>query len=172
MIDAYGWFKGGNPTIKGETNDKQAKEKDGFDILEFGFGVENIVNVGSSSGGLGSGRAVLEKLTISKFTDTATCDMVKAACTGAHIPEFHLSIRKGGADAATSGGEFVHVQMNNVVIESVKWAGADGDEAFKDEVVLAYASIELKYKKQGFDGKLTDAGKFQWSQTQNEAVLS
>lgn len=171
MIDAYAWFVGGNPTIVGETNDKAAKEKKGFDVLDFAFGVENIVNVGSATGGIGSGRATLEKLTITKYTDTATCNLVLAACTGAHIPEFHLSIRKGGADAKTSGGEFVHVQMNNVVIESVKWQGSDGDEAFKDEVVLAYASIEIKYKKQGFDGKLTDGGAVQWNQTQNEAVL-
>lgn len=171
MIDAYGWFVGGNPKLEGETNDKQAKEKKGFDVQEFAFGIENIVNVGSASGGLGSGRAQLEKLTIKKNTDTATCNLVLAAATGAHIPEFHLSIRKGGADAKTSGGEFVHVQMNNVVIESVSWSGADGDETFSDEIVLAYASIQINYKKQGFDGKLTDGGQVQWSQVQNEAVL-
>ena len=171
MIDAYGWFVGGNPKIEGETNDKQAKEKKGFDVIDFAFGVENMVNVGSSSGGLASGRASFEKFTMNKYTDTATCNLVLAACTGAHIPEFHLSIRKGGVDAKTSGGEYVHVQLNNVLVESVKWAGADGDEAFKDEVVLAYAAIKIHYKKQGFDGKLSDGGTVQWNQTQNEAVL-
>ncbi|MDR6265574.1 MULTISPECIES: type VI secretion system tube protein Hcp [Rhodobacterales] len=171
MIDAYAWFVGGNPQPKGETNDKTAKEKDGFDVIDFSFGVENQVNVGSSSGGLGSGRVQLDRMEFTKNTDTATTDMVLAACTGAHIDEFHLSIRKGGADAKKSGGEFVHVQMNNVVIESVKWAGSDGDETFKDSVVLAFASIKIDYKKQDFKGALTDGGTVQWSQTQNEAVL-
>ena len=171
MIDAYAWFVGGNPAIKGETNDKTVKEKNGFDLIDFSFGVENQVNVGSSSGGLGSGRVALDRFEFTKNMDTATCDMVLAACTGAHIDELHLSIRKGGADAKKSGGEFVHVQMNNVVIESVKWSGSDGDEAFNDSVVVAFASIKIDYSKQDYKGTLSAGGSVQWSQTQNEAVM-
>ena len=150
---------------------KQSKRKNGFDLIDFSFGVENQVNVGSSSGGLGSGRVALDRFEFSKNMDTASCDMVLAACTGAHIDELHLSIRKGGADAKKSGGEFVHVQMNNVVIESVKWSGSDGDESFVDNVVVAFASIKIDYMKQDFKGALTAGGSVTWSQTQNEAVL-
>lgn len=173
MIDAYGWFVGGNPKIEGETQDTEAAKKKGFDVIDFSFGIENQVNVGSATGGLASGRATLERMVINKNTDTATTNLVLASCTGAHIPEFHLSIRKGGVDAKKSGGEYIHVTLNHVLVESVKWAGADGDEAFKDEVTLAYAGIKIHYKKQATaGGALSDGGTVQWNQTKNEAVLA
>lgn len=168
MIDSYGWFKGGPKEIKGETNDETVKKNNGFDIIDFSFGVENQVNVGSASGGLGSGRVQLERFEFSKNMDTASCDMVLNACTGAHIDELHLSLRKGGGDTSTSGGEFVHVTMYNVVIESIKWSGSDGDETFKDNVVVAFAGIKIEYKKQDFKGKLTDGGAMEWNQTTNK----
>lgn len=171
MIDAYGWFKGGKIVPKGETQDSRAAKEGGFDVIDFSFGLENPVNVGSASGGLASGRASFERMVINKYTDTATTDLVLCSCTGTHIDEFHLSIRKGGADAKTSGGEYVHVQLNHVLIESIKWQGADGDEAFKDEVTMAYAAIKISYKKQDYKGALSDGGTVQWNQTKNEAVL-
>lgn len=171
-IDAYGWFIGGNPAIAGETLDETVNKKHkGFDVLEFEFSVQNEVNVGSASGGLGSGRANFEKLKIKKRTDTATTNMVLAACTGAHYDEFHLSLRKGGADSKSSGGEFVHVTMKNVVIESVSWNGADGDESLNDEVMLAYAGIKIHYEKQSMGGVLSDGGTVEWNQTTNKPKM-
>jgi len=170
-IDAYGWFVGGNPKIEGETLDEAVKKEKGFDIIEFGFAVQNEVNVGSSSGGLGSGRAALEKLTLKKRTDTATTNMVLGACTGAHYDEFHISLRKGGADAKASGGEFVHITMKNVVIESVGWSGTDGDETLNDDITLAYAGIKIHYEKQDMTGKLSDGGTVEWNQTTNKPKM-
>ena len=150
MIDAYAWFVGGKKAIKGETNDKTVKAKNGFDLIDFSFGVENQVNVGSSSGGLGSGRVQLDRFEFSKNMDTASCDMVLAACTGDHIPELHLSLRKGGGGGAS---------------------GSDGDEAFVDNVVVAFAGIKIDYMKQDMTGKLEAGGAVEWNQTTNEAVM-
>jgi type VI protein secretion system component Hcp len=96
---------------------------------------------------------------------------VTAACAGLHYDEFHISIRKGGADVQGSGGEFIHVTMKNVVIESVSWSGADGDEALNDKVVLAYAGIMIEYLKQDMKGDLKKAGKAEWNQTTNKAKM-
>ncbi len=171
MADLYGWFVGGNPKIEGETLDEEAKKTKAFDIEDFTFGVENPVNVGSASGGLGSGRVVMERLEINKRTDSATANMVLASCTGAHIDEFHISMRKGGADAKSSGGEFVHITMKNVVIESVKWSGADGDETLKEALVLASAGIKIEYMKQDMKGKLSKGGAVEWNQTTNKPKM-
>ena len=172
MLDAYGWFgKGDGSGIIGETLDETVPGKKGFDIHDFSFGVENVVNVGSSSGGLGSGRVELERVEFSKNTDTATTPLVLAACTGRHIDEFHISLRKGGGDVKASGGEFIHITMKNVVVESVKWAGADGDETLKDNVVMAFAGIQIKYLKQDMTGKLTDGGTVEWNQTTNKPKM-
>jgi len=171
MLDAYAWVVGGNPKIEGETMDEEVSKKKGFDIHDFSFGIENAVNVGSSSGGLGSGRVELERLEFTKNTDTSTTNFVLAACTGAHLDEFHLSLRKGGGDPKASGGEFIHIIMKNVVIESVKWSGADGDETLQDSIVLAFAGIQIKYKKQNMKGELSDGGTVEWNQTTNRPKM-
>jgi type VI secretion system secreted protein Hcp len=172
-IDAYGWFVGGKSAIEGETNDEEIKKKKGFDIEDFSFGVQNQVNVGSASGGLGSGRVELDKLEFTKNTDTATCPLVLAACTGGHFDEFHLSLRKGGASKDGSGGEFIHITMYSVVVESVKWSGSDGDETFKDAITIAFAGIKIEYSIQDFKGDLKKApglqGQVEWNQTTNKS---
>ncbi len=167
-IDAYGWFVGGAHTIEGETLDDTVSANKGFDIIDFSFGVENTVNVGSSSGGLGSGRVELDRFEFTKNMDTGSTNTVLSACTGAHITEFHLSLRKGGGDTSTSGGEFVHVTLYDVVVESIKWSGSDGDETFKDAIVLAFAGIKIVYSKQAQDGSLTAVPGVEWNQTTNK----
>lgn len=169
-IDIYGWAKKGDP-IKGETQDELVKKDHGFDMIDFSFGVENVVNVGSTSGGLGSGRVTLDRFEFSKAMDTATTEFVLAACTGRHIDEFHFSIRKGGGDVQRSGGEFVHVTMKNVVVESVKWSGSEGDEVLNDSITLAFAGIKIVYNKQDFKGDLSHGDAVMWNQTTNKPDL-
>lgn len=171
-IDAYIWFSpGGDHKVEGETLDSFVSTQKGFDIETFSWGVTNPVNVGSGSSGLGSGRAEFEKLTFTKKTDTATCAIILSCCAGTHHPEVHLILRKGGATADTSGGEFVHVTFKDCVIESITWEGSDGDEAFSDNVTLAYAELQFTYYEQDMNGKLKKAnglkGQMGWNQTTN-----
>ena len=173
-IDAYCWFKSNENKIEGETLDDFVKKNKGFDIETFGFGVTNVVNVGSGSSGLGSGRAEFDKFTFTKKTDTGTCAIILSCCAGTHHPELHLMIRKGGATSDSSGGEFVHVTMTDVVIESISWEGSDGDEAFSDNVTVAYAQIKFEYWEQDMAGKLKKAaglkGEMGWNQTTNKVA--
>ena len=69
MIDAYAWFDSGDHKIQGETLDMYVAKNKGFDVDSLSLGVENPVNVGSGSGGLGSGRVEFQKLNVSKKTD-------------------------------------------------------------------------------------------------------
>lgn len=173
-IDAYCWFECSENKIEGETLDAFVKDKKGFDIETFAFGVTNPVNVGSGSSGLGSGRAEFEKFTFTKKTDTGSCAIILSACAGTHHPKLHLMIRKGGATSDTSGGEFVHVTLSDVVVESISWEGSDGDEAFSDNVTVAYAQIKFEYWEQDMTGKLKKAkglhGEMGWNQTSNRVA--
>ena len=174
-IDAYVYFEGDTNAIKGETLDAEMSQKNGFDIEAFGFGITNPVNVGSGTGGLGSGRAEFEKFTFTKKTDTGTCATILSCCAGTHHKAVHLIIRKGGAAADSSGGEFVHVTMTDVVIESITWNGSDGDEAFSDEVTCAYAQIKFQYWQQDMAGKLSkpkdkNQHEMSWNQTTNKVA--
>lgn len=173
-IDAYCWFESSENKIEGETLDSFVKTKKGFDVETFAWGVTNPVNVGSGSSGLGSGRAEFEKFTFTKKTDTATCAIILSCCAGTHHPRLHLMIRKGGATSDTSGGEFVHVTFTDVVVESISWEGSDGDEAFSDNVTVAYAELKFEYWEQDMNGKLKKGkglhGEMGWNQTTNKVA--
>ncbi len=173
-IDGYCWFVCSENAIEGETLDSFVKTKKGFDIETFAFGVTNPVNVGSGTSGLGSGRAEFEKFSFTKKTDTATCATILSCCAGTHHDECHLIIRKGGATSDTSGDEYIHVTMTDVVVESINWEGSDGDEAFSDNVTIAYAEIKFEYWEQDMTGKLKKAkglhGEMAWNQTTNKVA--
>ena len=174
-IDGYIWVKpGGAHKIEGETLDSYVLTEKGFDIETFSWGVTNPVNVGSGSSGLGSGRAEFEKMTFTKKTDTATCAIILSACAGTHHPKMHLILRKGGATSDTSGGEFLHVTFTDVVFESITWEGSDGDEAFSDNVTVAYAELKFEYSEQDMTGKLKKGkgrhGEMGWNQTKNKVA--
>ena len=171
MIDAYAWFDSSENKIEGETLDRYVATKKGFNVDSFSFGVENPVNVGSGSSGLGSGRAEFQKINISKKTDTGTCAIILSCCAGTHHDFMHLMIRKGGSSTDTSGNQFVHVTLGDVVVESINWEGSDGDEAFSDQIVIAYAKMRFEYWEQSMDGKLKKhpglRGEMAWNQTTN-----
>ena len=79
-IDAFLVFKTpgqGAVQISGETLDDNMKQKfpapnTPFDLQDWSFSVSNTLNIGSSTGGAGAGKATFESFKIKKSVDTGT----------------------------------------------------------------------------------------------------
>lgn len=172
MLDGYMYFKGGKNPVECESLDDVIVKKKGCLIQNFGFGVTNPTNVGSGTGGLGSGRAEFEKFTATKATDTGTCPLILACCTGDHIDEIVVVLRKAGATSKTSGDTFVQMTFSHCLVEGITWEGSDGDEAFSDNLTIAYAAMKFEYWQQDMKGNLTKGkglqGEMAWDQTKNK----
>lgn len=157
--------------ITGETMD--ATMKGYTEISEFSFGIENKLNLGSSSGGAGAGKASFKQFNIKKQTDSASPALVLTCCLGGHYDTVELALRKSGAMAGKSGGIFLTYTFKMVAIASVDWSGASGDDVCSEGVVFEYGAIKMNYKKQDSTGKLEQGGsETMWSVVKNSQTFS
>jgi type VI secretion system secreted protein Hcp len=135
--------------IKGESLD--SKHKDEIEVLSYSWGMTNSGSI-SGGGGGGAGKATFHDLSIIHHVDKASPLLMKACATGTHLKEATITQRKAGKGQQ----EYFIVKMNDVIITSVTFSGANG-QAPSESVTLAFAKVDLEYKPQKPDGSL-DAG--------------
>lgn len=157
------------PELKGETTDKAFAGA--IEIAEFSFGLENAINIGSTSGGAGAGKATFKEFTIRKHVDLVTPALIKALCTGSHFGDAWLYIRKAGGTSTPAGQAYVTVRMKMVFVTNIEFAGSSGDDVPVETVTFKYGAIDFSYKPQDPTGKLGMEVKAIWSQVKNAAVL-
>lgn len=138
-----------------------------FEIDDFSFDIENVLNIGSSSSGVGAGKPTFNPFQFSRKIDIASPEFFRMCCSGKHFKDVCLALRKS-TGGQTSGEVFLRFDFKLVGIKTVSWSGADGDEAVKEETTFEYGAVTIKYKKQEPDGKLaTSAKEFGWDRIRN-----
>ena len=108
-------------TIKGES----AKVADGIDVLEWSWGLTQSASSHISTGA-GSGSADVRDLTIKKWVDAASPNLIYSCFQGNDIGETKLSVTKVGG----KGGPIEMVKMTmygTVFISSVNTGHAGGE---------------------------------------------
>lgn len=172
-FDAFCYFPD-QSLVKGETQDKEYKKKNAFEIMSFEIGAENNINIGSISGGGGAGKATFKELTITKKTDTASTELFKHLCGGAHFGDMIIDLRRSGGSSAASGAVFLKWEFKLVMIQDISWSGSDGDDICEETVVIQYGAMKVSYTPQMSSGApdTTNAKDAEWSRVLNEANFS
>jgi len=165
-FDAFLYFPGSE--VKGETQDEDMKEVFAFEIKDFNFGAENNIAIGSATGGGGAGKATFTEFTVNKTTDSGSCPLFLTLCQGQHLDEAVIELCRSGGAAGSSGATFLKFTFYMVMVQSITWSGADGDDVPGEEVVFQYGAIKIEYSKQDKKGKMTPAGKAEWSRILNK----
>lgn len=129
-----------------------------FEIDDFSFDLENVLNIGSSSSGVGAGKPTFNPFQFSRKIDKSSPDFFRMCCSGKHFKDVVLALRKS-TGGSTSGEVFLRFNFKLCGIKTVAWSGADGDEAVKEEVTFEYGSVQLQYKPQKPDGSLESSSK-------------
>src|SRR5216683_4289194 len=122
--------------IKGESLDD--KHKDEVEVLSFSWGVLNSGSIVSGGGG-GAGKATFHDLSFVHNIDKASPVLMQACATGVHLKEATITHRKAGKGQH----EFLIVKMNDVIITSVTHGGSSADNAYPENVSLAFAKVNL-----------------------------
>lgn len=169
-FDAFLYFPGSDSIVPGETQDSSFKKKKAFELESFDFGAENNINIGSATGGGGAGKATFKKFSITKSTDSGSCGIFTALCTGKHFPEAVLELRRSGGSAEESGSTFIKFTFKLMMVEDITWSGSDGDDVCKEVVDFQYGAIHIEYFKQTKDGAMEKASEAKWSRTLNKAT--
>jgi type VI secretion system secreted protein Hcp len=131
--------------IKGESLDD--KHKDEIEVLSFSWGVANTPNVGA--GGAGAGRATFHDLSFTHTIDKASPSLLQACATGTHLKEATITHRKAGKGQQ----EYLIITMNDIIITGVSLDDSSGT-AGSENVTLAFAKIDLEYRRQNPNGSL------------------
>ena len=132
--------------VKGESRDKEYADK--IDILAWSWGVSN---AGSAhvGGGIGSGKANFQDISISKYIDLSSSDMLKSVSLGTHFPEAKIVVRKSGGDKKL---EYYTINLKEVMVTSYQTGGSGGEDRLTESVTLTFAQVDVKYQAQTKDG--------------------
>jgi type VI secretion system secreted protein Hcp len=131
--------------IQGESVD--SVHADEIDVLAWSWGMSQSGTMHVAAGG-GSGKVAVQDLSITKYVDSASPNMMQKCCTGEHYPSAILTIRKAGADPL----EYLVITMTGVLVTSISAGGSGGEDKLTENVTLNFAEFESVYTPQAADG--------------------
>jgi type VI secretion system Hcp family effector len=136
-----------------------------FEISDFSFDIEQILNIGSASSGAGAGKVTFNPYSITRTTDRASPTLFTMCCAGQHFKQVSLYLRRAGGAAgsvssgttagsatAQSGLTFLRFDFALVAVKTINWTGSDGDESPKEEVTFEYGALQVRYQQQDTTG--------------------
>lgn len=142
--------------VKGESKDSKHKEE--IDILAWSWGMSQSGSTHLGSGG-GAGKVAVQDLSLTKYVDKASPNLVKFCCNGKHFKEGLLTVRKAGEKPV----EYIKITMKEVIISSVSTGGSGGEDRLTENVTLNFADFKLEYTPQKDDGSAGSAIEALWN---------
>jgi type VI secretion system secreted protein Hcp len=128
--------------IKGESKD--TKHKDWIDVLAWSWGASQS-GTAHMGGGAGAGKVSVQDLNFTHYVDAASADLLKAICTGKHVDEGTLVVRKAGGDDAL---EYIKIKMNTVFVTGLHTGGSGGEDRLTENCTLNFEKFKYEYKQQ------------------------
>jgi type VI secretion system secreted protein Hcp len=146
--------------IKGESQD--GSHKDEMDVLSWHWGM---TQSGSShhGGGSGTAKVSVQDLSIVKYVDSATPNLIKLCCKGKHFDLAQLAVRKAGGEALS----YFVLKLQKGLISSVVTGDVDKDGRLLETISLNFASFSLEYTPQVGGGAGGGAIPAKWNIAKN-----
>lgn len=131
--------------IKGEAQDD--KHKDTIDVLAWSWGMSNsgTTHMGSGSG---AGKVNVQDISITKYIDKSSPDLMKACCNGKHFETADLIVRKAGEKPV----EYLTITMTDLIVTAVSTGGSGGEDRLTENVTLNFGAFKVKYIEQTAKG--------------------
>ncbi|MDN5514252.1 type VI secretion system tube protein Hcp [Ectopseudomonas composti] len=144
--------------IKGESQDKT--HKDEIEVLNWSWGMSQSGNMHTGTGG-GAGKVSIQDLSLTKFVDKASPNLMMHCSSGKHVPKVTLTVRKAGGDSQV---EYLIINLEEVLISSLSTGGSGSDDRLIENITLNFAKVTVDYQPQKADGT-KDGGpiKYGWN---------
>jgi type VI secretion system secreted protein Hcp len=134
-------------SIKGEAQDSVHKDK--IDVLAWSWGMSNSGTT-HMGGGAGGGKVNVQDISISKYVDLASNDLIKKCTDGTHIDTGKLTVRKSGGDAPV---EYFIIDFQNLMVTSYNTGGSkDGLDRIQENLTLNFRKFQVSYTLQEATG--------------------
>jgi type VI secretion system secreted protein Hcp len=147
--------------IKGESRDD--KHKDEIEVLAWSWGASQSGTMHSGSGG-GAGRASVQDLSVTKYIDKASPNLLLATCSGKHYKEAKLVVRKAGGESPL---EYLIYTFKELLVSSISTGGSGGEDRLTENVSLNFAEFKMEYIAQKADGTGEPAIEVAWHIAEN-----
>jgi type VI secretion system secreted protein Hcp len=130
--------------IKGESKDH--KHKDEIHIESFSWGISQ-TGAHATGGGGGAGKVNVHDISITKFVDKASPELMLHCCSGKHIKEGLITVRKAGEKPL----EYLKIKLNDLLVSGVQHAGHGGD-LLTENLTLNFSKFNVEYMEQDEKG--------------------
>ena len=149
--------------IEGESKDKgHGKE---IDVLSWSWGMSQS-GTGHVGGGGGAGKVNVQDISVTKYIDKSSPDLMLTCCNGKHLGEAKLTVRKAGENPL----EYLIITMTDVLISSVSTGGSGGEDRLTENVTLNFAKVKVEYTEQTAKGGAGAKPKMGWDIAANTKV--
>ena len=91
-----------------------------------------------------------------------------ACCTGEHIEEAELFVRKAGKDPL----EYIVITMKKIIVSSISTGGSGGEDRLTENVTLNFAEVSFKYVQQADKGGKDADKTLKWNIEENKGDVS
>ncbi|WP_435169940.1 Hcp family type VI secretion system effector [Falsirhodobacter sp. 1013] len=132
---------------------------------QWGFALENKLNIGPQTMGAGAGKAEFEAFTIKKQIDKASSHLLEACGRVCHFNDVKLKLRKSTGSGTGKMNNYLTWTFQMLAVEKVEWTY--GDPAPEETVTFKFGVCKIEYKMQDDQGNLTQAGQGIWNQVDN-----
>ena len=151
--------------VEGESADKSHGKE--IDVLAWSWGMSQSGNMHQGGGG-GAGKVSVQDLSLPKYVDKSSPNLMMACSSGKHYPEAKLTIRKAGGESPV---EYLIITMSEVLISSVSTGGSGGEDRLTENISLNFAQVKVDYQPQKADGA-KDGGpvKYGWNIRENVKI--
>ncbi|MHB1559328.1 MAG: Hcp family type VI secretion system effector [Isosphaeraceae bacterium] len=133
------------PDLKGESRDD--KHKNEIDVLAWSWGISNS-GTAHTGGGAGAGKANVQDMSLTKYVDKASPDLMLACCNGKHYDSAVLVVRKAGEKPL----EYLKITMDEVMVTSHSTGGSGGEDRLTENISLNFAKVKVEYVEQTAKG--------------------
>ncbi len=111
----------------------------------WGMGQSGCMHIG---GGGGGGRVAVQDISVTKYVDKSSPNLINGCCTGKHYPKATMTVRKAGDKPV----EYMVIVMTDVLVSSISTGGSGGEDRLTENISLNFAKVEVKYTPQAKDG--------------------
>ncbi len=141
-------------TITGESVDRVFRGQTALHSVTSGLHAP--VEVGTSAGA-GTGRAMADRLVVTKWADSTSPLLAKALTTGTELATGRVSFRN-----PVDGLVFLTMDLNHVFVSDIQSGTSPGDDRPGEQVTLAFGEIRSTYTRKNPDGTTSQTTWF-WS---------
>lgn len=132
--------------VKGESRDHA--HKDEIDVLAWSWGMSNS---GTTHIGGGEGKVSVQDISVTKWIDKASPDLMLLTANGKHFPKLELFVSKP-CPAECVAYPYFKLTLEDVLVSSVSTGGSGGEDRLTENVSFNFAKVQWCYTAALKDG--------------------